>query len=89
MLNLQYCVDSRLKFVSCIYDSAVAVFLETKRKIENEEDPYVDRRPPEAEGEMFLEEWEQADVALDVLGMACIGRSSSCFTPSLRRLPND
>lgn len=68
-------LDDRLKFVSYLYDSTVPPFQEIKRKIEEHEDPYDSYRHPEDEDDEppFQEEWERADLAIDVIGMSCLG----------------
>jgi len=68
-------VNERLKFTRYFYESTVAVFEETKRKIEAKEPPYADTRDPEygADEPAFLGEWEDADVAVDVVGATCLG----------------
>jgi len=61
----------RMRFIRGFYATAGAPFCETMRKIEAGEAPF---EPPYSEdGEPpFLEEWIEADTALDVLGRACV-----------------
>lgn len=61
----------RADFIRNYYDTAAEPFETIKRKIEAEEPPYVppyfeDGEPP------FLEEFDNADTALNVLGQSCV-----------------
>jgi hypothetical protein len=72
-MDLLYFVDERLKFIGYFYESTVAVFQETMRRIEAGEPPYVDTRNPEyADEPAFLEEWENADAAVNIAGATCL-----------------
>lgn len=72
-MDLQYFLETRLIFIAHLYDSATAPFEETKRKIDNGEEPYVDTRDPEwADGPAFLSEWQEADNAAAVIGHWCL-----------------
>ena len=79
-MDLLYFVDERLKFIRDCCPSTVAAFQETMRKIEAEEPPYVDTRNPEyAEEAAFLEEWENADAAVNIAGATCLELLQSTF----------
>jgi hypothetical protein len=72
-MDLLYFLETRLRFVEQLYDSTLAPFEETKRKIDKGEAPYVDKRDPEyAEEPAFLEEWQQADDSVVVIGHWCL-----------------
>lgn len=68
-MDLLYFLNERLKFIEQLYDGAVSDFAETKRKIDEQEPPYVDNRDPEYASEpAFLREWDQADDSIMVIG---------------------
>lgn len=72
-MNLQCFVDERLKFIRYFYEQTVSLFEQTKRKIEAGEPPYVDTRDPAyADEPAFLEEWEDADAAVNIVGATCL-----------------
>jgi len=85
-MNFQHFLDERLNFAIYLYDSAVPPFEEIKRKINENEPPYEECRHPEDDGSepMFLEQWEQADLAVDVLGMTCLGQVQIALNTFLR-----
>ena len=70
-MDVHYFLIKRLNFVRQFYVTASMPYLERKRKIEAEEEPFV---PPYSEdGEpAFLEEWLEADESLHVLAYSCI-----------------
>jgi hypothetical protein len=79
-MDLLYFVDERLKFIRYFYESTVAVFQERIRKIEAGEPPYVDTRDPEyADEPAFLEEWQNADAAVNIAGATCLELLQSTF----------
>lgn len=72
-MDLLYFLETRLTFIEHLYDSATALFEETKRKIENGEQPYIDTRDPEyADEPAFLSEWQEADNSAAVIGQWCL-----------------
>jgi hypothetical protein len=73
-MDLLHFLKSKLRFIEQLYDGAAAPFVETKRQIEAGEPPYVDNRNPEyADGEpAFLQEWQDADESVLVLGYWCL-----------------
>jgi len=80
-VNYPHFLNERLKFAIYLYDATVPQFEEIKRKIEADEPPYQSYRHPEDDNSdpPFLEEWEQADLAADALGMACLGHIQIAF----------
>ena len=70
-VDVRYFLKKRTAFIRQLYDAASSSYLERKRKIEAEEDPFV---PPYSEDEepAFLEEWIEADESLHVLAYLCI-----------------
>jgi hypothetical protein len=72
-VDLLYFVNERLKFIRYFHESTVSALEETKRKIEAGEPPYVDTRCGEDANEPgFLEEWENADTAVNITGATCL-----------------
>jgi hypothetical protein len=74
-MDLLLGLNDKLRFIESMYNKAVATFVETKRKIENSEDEFdcSGWDPDSYNGEPpFLQEWQYADDALNVLGQACL-----------------
>lgn len=77
-MNVRHFLEQRLIFVSQLYTNSAGAFVEKKRMIEAEEEPFVppyieDGDPP------FLTEWLEAEQYLQVLGRACISMLSASF----------
>ena len=71
-MDVLWFLKRRTAFLRRFYESTSLQFLEIKRKVENREAPY-DSRPIDSSGEPpYLEEWQDADEALEFLGQACI-----------------
>ena len=70
-MDVRFFLNRRIDFIRQFYGTASALYLERKRKIEAEEEPFV---PPYSEdGEpAFLEEWIEADESLHVLAYSCV-----------------
>ena len=70
-MDVQYFLERRLEFIRQFYVNSSAGFIERKRQIEAEEEPYV---PPYSEDPepAFLNEWLEAEESLQVLGRICI-----------------
>jgi len=70
-MNVGFFLKSRIAFIRQLYNTASAPYIERKRKIEAEEDPFV---PPYSEDDepAFLEEWIEADESLHVLAYSCV-----------------
>ncbi len=77
-MDIQFFLFQRLEFIDQFYNNSVEPFVERKRKIEAEEEPFV---PPYSEdGEPhFLAEWIEADESLNVLGRSCISMLAASF----------
>lgn len=77
-MDIQYFLDRRLAFIEQLYVNSAAPFIERKRRIEAQEDPFV---PPYSEDSepAFLAEWLEADESLQVLGRSCISMLSASF----------
>jgi hypothetical protein len=77
-LDVRHFLERRLSFVSQLYTNSAVSFVERKRMIEAEEEPFV---PPYSEdGEPpFLVEWLEAEESLQVLGHACVSMLAASF----------
>ena len=86
-MNLLHFLDERLNFALYLYDSTAPRFLEIARKIEAGEEPFVDRRHPDDPDPepAYLEEWERADLAVEVVGMSCLGLVQSALHAYLKK----
>ncbi|WP_394654067.1 hypothetical protein [uncultured Sphingomonas sp.] len=75
-MDALYFLRSRTGFIRFFYAQGAQRFVETKLAIEEERPPF-DKPPWREDGEpAYLEEWLNADAALEVLGMACISMLS-------------
>lgn len=77
-MDIRYFLGCRIAFIRQFYASASAPFLERKRKIEAQEEPFIppyskDGEPP------FLEEWMEADESFHILAYSCISMLSSAL----------
>ena len=77
-MNVRYFLGERLAFIEQLYCKGAAPFIERKRKIEAEEEPFV---PPYSEDPepAFLSEWLEAEESLQVIGRTCISMLSASF----------
>jgi hypothetical protein len=66
-MDVRYFLGERLDFTEQLYVNSAAPFIERKRKIEAEEEPFV---PPYSEDPepAFLSEWLEAEESLQVRG---------------------
>lgn len=71
-MNVRWFLKERTNFIRFFYDQSVSAFVVVKHQIEHELPPYDD--PPYSEdGEpAFLEEWMDADMAIELAGLACV-----------------
>ena len=77
-MDIRYFLGERLAFIEQLYVNSAAPFIERKRKIEAEEEPFV---PPYSEDPepAFLSEWLEAEESLQVIGRTCISMLSASF----------
>lgn len=70
-MDVRFFLTRRIAFIRQFYVTASSPYVERKRKIESEEEPFI---PPYSEdGEPpFLEEWIEAEESLQVLGRSCV-----------------
>ncbi|MBO2921323.1 hypothetical protein SQW15_18985 [Pseudomonas asiatica] len=78
-MDVDFFLKERTAFIKYYYDEAIAPFVETMRKIEAEEAPYV---PPLFDPETmsdepaFLVEWLRAETAFQLVGQTCVSMLS-------------
>jgi len=65
-------LQQRTKFVLEYYDTAAPAFIERKCQIEAGEEPYKTPSWYDDDEPMFLQDWLDADLGLDVLGRSCV-----------------
>lgn len=77
-VDLRYFLSRRMDFIRQFYEMSAAPFIERKRQIEDEEEPFV---PPYSENPEppFLDEWLEAEESLQVLGRTCISMLAAAF----------
>jgi hypothetical protein len=77
-MDVRYFLSRRLDFIRQFYEMSAAPFIERKRLIEAEEEPFV---PPYSEDPepAYLEEWLEAEESLQVLGRTCISMLAAVF----------
>ncbi len=82
-MNVGFFLNERIAFIRQFYNAASFPFVEQKRKIEAEEDPFV---PPYGEDDEppFLHEWIEAEKSLQVLGYSCISMLAAALHLYLR-----
>jgi len=80
-------LTQHLEFAKYFYATSVQPFNEIKRKIEAGEEPYIDLRDPEWIDEpAFLREFEDADLAAELVGVSAMAFVQSVFHAYLRRM---
>lgn len=77
-MDVRYFLNRRIVFIRQFYEMSSAPFIERKRQIEAEEEPFV---PPYSEDPepAFLEEWLESEESLQVLGRTCISMLAAVF----------
>lgn len=70
-MDVRYFLLMRLNFIRQFYQTASAPYLERKRKITNEEEPFVPEYSEDGEP-AFMIEWNEADDSLQILTYLCI-----------------
>lgn len=77
-MDVRYFLNRKVNFIRQFYEMSSAPFVERKRQIEAEEEPYV---PPYSEDPepAFLEEWLEAEESLQVVGRSCISMLAAVF----------
>lgn len=87
-MDVLFFLQERAQFIRDFYREASFPFTERKRKITTGEDPF---QPPYSEGgdPPFLEQWQAAEEAIDVLGQMCISLLSSSLQLYLQESINN
>ncbi len=77
-MDVRYFLNRKVNFIRQFYEMSSAPFVERKRQIEAEEEPYV---PPYSEDPepAFLKEWQEADESLQVVGRTCVSMLAAVF----------
>lgn len=77
-MDVRYFLNRKVNFIRQFYEMSSEPFIERKRQIEAEEEPYV---PPYSEDPepAFLEEWLEAEESLQVVGRTCISMLAAVF----------
>jgi hypothetical protein len=90
-MDVLYFLRDRLDFIRSLYDDSTASFVEIKRKIESNEEPYVYEFDPDYEsGEPpFLAEWQHADDCIVSLGRWCVLLLSTALKGYLHEFSRD
>jgi hypothetical protein len=76
-VDVLYFLTERTKFIRHFYETAGEPFRETMRRIEAAEAPFDEPLYDEDGQPPFLNQWLQAETALDVLGRSCISMLSA------------
>lgn len=91
-MDILWFLKQRLDFIDRLYDDSTASFCEKMRKIEIGEQPYVDQRHPEYDDvsePAFLEEWQDANEAVEVIGYWCLNMVQASLKAFLEEYVND
>lgn len=85
-MDLLYFLTRRVEFIQKLYESTIAPFEETKRKIEAGEEPFLHPSDPDhwSEEPPFLQEWQEADESIMVIGHWCLCMVQSTLNTYLR-----
>ncbi len=77
-MDVRYFLKQRVEFIRQFYVISSAAYIERKRLIEAEEEPFI---PPYSEDPepAFLDEWLEAEESLQVLGRTCISMLAAIF----------
>ncbi|MBX4993161.1 hypothetical protein ABID08_002345 [Rhizobium binae] len=79
-MDVQYFSKHRTDFIRRYYREASKPFIETRKAIDEEREPY-NEPPPHFDIESgepaYLEEWLEADMALNVVGYSCLSMLSN------------
>lgn len=87
-MDVLWFLTERTRFIRSFYDGAASSFVETKRKIEAHEEPFV---PPYTEDDEppFFAEWEDAQTSIEVLGQTCLSMLSDAMKLYFGRWADD
>jgi len=91
-MDILWFFKQRLEFVDRLYNNSTAPSREKMLKIEAGEPPYVDHRHPECDDvsePAFLEEWQDANEAVEVVGYWCLNMVQASLKAFLEEYVND
>lgn len=71
-MDILYLFNRRITFLRTFYDRASHPFSETQRQIENQEPPFATPPFDESGEPAYLEEWQDAEEGLEMLGQMCL-----------------
>jgi|SRR5882724_1936112 len=91
-MDILWFLKQRLEFIDRLYNDSTASFREKMCKIEAGEPPYEDQRHPEYDDvsePAFLEEWQDANEAVEVVGYWCLNMVQASLKAFLEEYVND
>lgn len=91
-MDILWFLKQRLEFIDRLYNDSTASFREKMCKIEAGEPPYEDQRNPEYDDvsePAFLEEWQDANEAVEVVGHWCLNMVQASLKAFLEEYVND
>lgn len=88
-MDFLYFLRSRTRFIRSFYSEASFPFTERMRKITAAEEPFIPSYGYEDDEPAFLDEWTEADEALDLLGQMCVSSLAASFQLYLKEWIND
>lgn len=77
-MDVRYFLKQRVEFIRQFYVTSSAAYIERKRLIEAEGEPFVPQYSEDPEP-AFLDEWLEAEESLQVLGRTCISMLAAIF----------
>jgi len=91
-MDILWFLKQRLQFIDRLYDDTTAPFRDKMHKIEKGEPPYKDERDPERDDvsePAFLEEWQGANEAIEVVGYWCLNMIQGSLKAFLEEYVDD
>jgi len=90
-MDIFFFLNRRLRFIESLYKESTATFVETKRKIEAQEEPFIDHSDPaDFDGTpSFFEEWQHADDCIVSLGRWSVLQLSAAVKAYLQEYVSD
>ena len=70
-VNTRYFLNQRLAFLRQLHQAAIAQYVERKRLIDAEEEPFTPKYEDDSGEPSYLEEYLEAEESIQVLGRAC------------------
>lgn len=82
-MDIKFFYKQRSEFILYFYTNASEPFIDIKRKIESEEEPYIPQNLCQEEPE-YLTEWIEAEEAFHTVGYTCLSMLSSALHSYLK-----